>query len=123
MLAALFTFFNACRGNGGEGNITVTALHAKLTSAKPPVVIDVRNPDELKGPLGSLDVAINIPLPELEGRLKEFERFKNKEVVVICRSGNRSGKAVTLLQAKGIKATNIAGGMIAWRDAFGTKNK
>ena len=109
--------------NGGEGDMTVSVLREKLAGAKPPVVIDVRNPDELKGPLGALDVAINIPLPELEGRLKEVERFKNKDIVVICRSGNRSGKAVKLLQAKGLKATNIAGGMIAWRDAFGTSNK
>lgn len=123
MLSAFFAFFTSCRGNGGEGDITVAALREKLASAKPPIVIDVRNPDELKGPLGALDVVVNIPLPDLESRIKEIERFKGKEVLLICRSGNRSGKAVKLLQAKGIKATNVAGGMIAWREAFGSKNK
>ena len=123
MLAAFFAFFTSCRGNGGEGDITVAALREKLASAKPPIVIDVRNPDELKGALGALDVVVNIPLPDLESRIKEIERFKGKELLIICRSGNRSGRAVKLLQAKGIKATNVAGGMIAWRDAFGAKNK
>ena len=121
MLASFVAFFNACRG--GDGDQTVATLHGKLITGTPPVIIDVRNPDELRGSLGVLDGALNIPLPDLERRIHELDRYKDRELFVICRSGNRSAKAVKLLRAKGLAAVSVGGGMMAWRDAFGAVNK
>lgn len=77
-------------------------------------VLDVRQPEEwneLHVPGATL-----IPLDQLPQRVSEVP--KDKEIVVICRSGNRSqaGRDI-LLQAGYEKVTSVSGGMIAWRNA------
>jgi rhodanese-related sulfurtransferase len=73
-------------------------------------LIDVRNPDEyeqdnLKG--------ILIPLPELAHRLNEID--PNKDIIVHCQHGIRSGKAVQLLQTAGFKnVQSLQGGLSAY---------
>ncbi|RMF41614.1 MAG: rhodanese-like domain-containing protein [Anaerolineae bacterium] len=59
--------------------------------------------------------AILIPLDELPNRLSELP--KDAEIVVICRSGNRSAVATDILRQNGFNATSVAGGMNAWRAA------
>jgi adenylyltransferase/sulfurtransferase len=55
-----------------------------------------------------------IPLSELESRIDELNEHKNREVIVYCRSGNRSGKATNILREDGFQAFNMSGGMLAW---------
>ncbi len=59
--------------------------------------------------------AVLIPLDELPNRLSELP--KDQEIVVICRSGNRSAVATDILRQNGFNATSVAGGMNAWRAA------
>ncbi len=59
--------------------------------------------------------AVLIPLDELPSRLNELP--KDREIVVICRSGNRSAVATDILRQNGFNATSVAGGMKAWRAA------
>jgi len=60
-----------------------------------------------------------IPLPELHSRLTELEPEREKEIVVICRSGARSGSAVKFMQEQGFsKAINLRGGLLAWSDTI-----
>lgn len=57
-----------------------------------------------------------IPLDELEGRLDELP--KGEEIVVVCRSGNRSQAGRDILLSNGFdQATSVAGGLNAWREA------
>lgn len=79
------------------------------------VVLDVRTPQELEGPLGKIDGVINIPVQELEQRVGELEKYKDKEIIVICRTGNRSGRGTDILIEHGYKAKNVLGGMTAFR--------
>lgn len=79
------------------------------------VVLDVRTNAELTGPLGKLDGIINIPVQKLEASVNELAKYKNKEIAVICRSGNRSLFATQFLIGKGFNAKNVLGGMIAFR--------
>ncbi|NNE72889.1 MAG: rhodanese-like domain-containing protein [Acidimicrobiales bacterium] len=73
-------------------------------------LIDVREPHELAR--GTLPGAINIPLDSLAGRLGELD--KNRRVVLLCRSGGRSGIAAELLTASGFTdVVNLTGGMLA----------
>ncbi|MDD4964777.1 MAG: rhodanese-like domain-containing protein [Gallionella sp.] len=59
-----------------------------------------------------------IPLGELSGRLQEVVAYKDKPIVVICRSGRRSAKAVQLLKEAGYsQVSNISGGITAWGKA------
>lgn len=78
------------------------------------VVLDVRTPQEFKSETGHLKDAILIPVQELESRLKELEPYKNKTIIAVCRSGNRSGKAAALLKEKGFEAFNLEGGILKW---------
>ena len=79
------------------------------------VVLDVRPTEEFAA--GHLPGALNIPMHELEKRLRELP--KRKEVVAYCRGPYclMSYDAVTLLRKKGIKARRLEAGMPEWRAA------
>jgi len=71
----------------------------ELIKEKKGTLIDVREPMELMLD-GKIDDAINIPLGEIEERIEEIQLFE-KPLILFCRSGNRSGKAIELLSSKG----------------------
>ena len=67
---------------------------------------------------GHILSARNIPLDQLEARLKEIERYKEKPVIVSCAVGNRAGSAASLLRKQGFtNVVNLSGGIAAWRQA------
>jgi rhodanese-related sulfurtransferase len=72
-------------------------------------LLDVRNTAELA--VESVSGAINIPLPQLRSRLGELPR--DKEILVICRSGQRAYYATRILLQNGFKARNLSGGMLS----------
>ncbi len=75
------------------------------------VIVDVREPYELRE--GYIPGAVHIPLRSLSPRMKELD--PSKEIVVVCRSGNRSITAVQFLQQGGFpQVSSMAGGMIGW---------
>ena len=73
------------------------------------LVIDVRSADEYAA--GHIKHAINIPLEQLESRLDEINAYKDKNVVLYCNTGNRSGKALDLLKQKGFNVLMNAPGV------------
>lgn len=95
-------------------SITVEQLKKEMKENSEIIILDVRTPQELEGPLGHIEGVINIPVQILEERISELEKYKDKEIIVICRSGNRSGIASGILFKKGYKATNVEGGMRAY---------
>jgi len=77
-------------------------------------IVDVREQDEYRGPLGHIKGSSLIPLHELPARAGELA--KDRPVVTVCRSGARSAQAVVLLQKAGFKdVANLQGGMLRWR--------
>lgn len=76
-------------------------------------MLDVREYDEWQS--GRAPHAMLIPLSELEGRLDELPDVS--PLVVACRSGERSSRAVAFLRAKGFDAVNLEGGMVAWQNS------
>lgn len=86
------------------------------------VLVDVREPDELKGPEGYIEEAILATLgPALSHFLQEAD--PQAEYVLICRSGKRSARACEVAHLLGLKAYNMAGGMIAWQEMEGDQSK
>jgi rhodanese-related sulfurtransferase len=80
------------------------------------VVLDVRDATEYAS--GHVINSRNIPLGELDARAAELEKHKAKPVILVCDTGNRSGKAVAVLRRLGIKEVfNLSGGIGAWRQA------
>ena len=113
--------FVGCAQTDDKNAITVDQLREMMRDDSNMVLLDVRNPYELKEKsLGHIDGVLNIPLPELEKRLSELDEFKDKDIAVICRSGRRSGIATDLLLKNGFNAVNVLGGMVQYR---ATENK
>jgi rhodanese-related sulfurtransferase len=85
-------------------------------------LVDVREPHELSGPLGRIDGVENIPLLQLLAQTDEFD--KSQDLVLICRSGRRSGQAARLLHEAGMQAVaSVEGGMIAYNlEVLGNKD-
>jgi rhodanese-related sulfurtransferase len=77
------------------------------------LLIDVRTPDELTGPLGKIPQAQNVPMEVLKRNPEQFPR--NKTLVLICRSGHRSLDAADLLAEHGYVVYSVDGGMQSWR--------
>ena len=71
-------------------------------------VVDVRTTDEYKG--GHYPGAINVPLDEVPQRIDEFKNMQ-QPIVAYCRSGNRSGMAVSILKKSGLTNVHNGGGL------------
>jgi rhodanese-related sulfurtransferase len=91
------------------------ALRFRLDSAVPPLVIDVRRPDEFDGPLGHIDTARNIPLDQLAGHIHQLVG-EVRPLVLVCHTDRRSAAAAEQLRAAGLSDVGVLrGGMVAWR--------
>jgi len=96
-----------------DREITVKELKRKLDDGEDVVILDVREPHEYE--ISRLPGSRIIPLGELDERLSELSTAD--DLVVHCRSGSRSARAVRLLRKHGfLKAVNLKGGILAWSD-------
>lgn len=87
-------------------------LQEKIKGKEEITILDVREPAEYA--FGHILGAVNIPLGELENRFEELD--KNKEVHIICRTGNRSDLAAQKLAEKGYpNVKNVVPGMAEWK--------
>jgi rhodanese-related sulfurtransferase len=75
-------------------------------------IVDVREQYEFDA--GGIEGAIHIPLNSLMGGAGDDQLSKDKPVVVVCRSGNRSELGMLMLKARGYEAHNLEGGMEDW---------
>lgn len=96
---------------GGIPRTQPADLQKRLEQDPDIFILDVREPFEYRQ--GHIPGARLIPLGQLPARLKEIPQ--DKEIVVVCRSGNRSGQATGFLKRQGYNASNLVGGMLAWR--------
>ena len=103
----------------GVPEISVEDLKKKLDAHEDVFVLDVREPHEYK--ICNINGHL-IPLNDLPRRVQELDPAKDKEMVVHCRSGVRSAKAVGFLRQAGFnKVSNLAGGILAWADRIDPK--
>lgn len=96
---------------GAEWDIEPAQLAELLKSNNPPRLLDVREPHELE--ISRIPGAQLIPLGQLAGRLSELDSAE--ELVVFCKAGTRSARALELLTSAGFrKVKNLKGGINAW---------
>ena len=102
-----------CSQSPAGASVDVSVDEAlRLWQAKEAILIDVRTPAEYRD--GHIPGVVNIPLDELEKRLGEIP--KDKKVVLICRTGNRSAQGTKFLRSKGFdNVFNSTGGMSTWK--------
>ena len=98
--------------------ITADEVKFRLDSGEKLNLVDVREPHE--------NAEFNIggtllPLGKVQTmQIEDIDELKNEEVIVYCRSGNRSGQAALMLETFGFTdVKNLAGGMLAWKERFG----
>lgn len=88
----------------------------QLINRKDALVVDVRDTGEFEA--GHVAGARHVPEKQLTERLRELEKFRERPIIVTCRSGTRSGVAVQVLRRHGFKeAFNLGGGIAAWDQA------
>jgi adenylyltransferase/sulfurtransferase len=94
-------------------DITVKELKERMDTGDAPAVIDVREPNE--NAICRIPGATLIPLGQFAQQIASFD--KNQEIVVHCKSGGRSGRAVAWMKQQGFtNARNLTGGILAWID-------
>lgn len=91
-------------------DITVQEAFERMQDAQ---LVDVREDHEVAQ--GRIAGSVHIPLGQLGARLGELDR--DRPVIAICRSGNRSGSATRIFTLAGFSCENMAGGMLAWQSA------
>jgi len=102
-------------------NITAKQVYEKIQKGENLLLLDVRTEEEYHGPLGHIDSSLLIPLQDIARRYRELLPYKNREIIVYCRSGNRSQAATAFLMQKGFKVKNMLGGIKAWNRIINRK--
>jgi adenylyltransferase/sulfurtransferase len=96
-----------------DGDTTVDELKRRLDRKEEVFILDVRNPEEYQ--ICRIPGSTLLPLPMLGQRYRELD--PGREMVVHCKSGMRSQKAIQFLREQGFtKLKNLKGGILAWAD-------
>ena len=88
------------------------ALSTKLKGEKKPLVLDVRQPQEVAAE-GLIEGSLHIPMNDVPARLAELPR--DREIVAVCKRGQRSFNVAAWLKQQGYEALSLSGGLDAWR--------
>jgi len=102
------------RGAGGPSVNTLEAT--QLINRQDALMVDVREQAEYAQ--AHILNARWLPLSQIEARIGDIEKFKDKPVIVYCASGNRSSAAAATLRKSGFSnVSNLSGGFAAWQQA------
>lgn len=98
---------------GSLAETTREELQAQLAGAAAPLVLDVRTPAEYAA--GHIPGAVNIPHDRVAARLGELRPYREREIVLYCKSGRRAGIAADVLAQAGFsRLRHLAGDMPGW---------
>lgn len=120
LAVALSILGYGCAGVGSQNrsgykDISQAEVREMLKSQAPPVIIDVRTPEEYHGELGHIAGARLLPLQTIADSLSALSVYKDSTLILVCRSGRRSAVAAEMLAKAGFKEIhNLKGGMISW---------
>ena len=116
ILNGVMVFLPGDRSDPAQGNAVDPLAATAMINHEDAVVVDVRSMAEFKD--GHIVNAVNIPLNSLGNSIKQLEKYRNRPIVAVCRSGSRSGAACGLLRKNGFEnVKNLRGGMLAWESA------
>ncbi|MFV1992868.1 MAG: rhodanese-like domain-containing protein [Acidiferrobacterales bacterium] len=115
LLVVLYLLYGSAITQKLMGINAVSAFEAvRLMNQEKAVLIDVCEDNEYKE--GHILNSVNMPLSGLSKRMGEMDKHKAKPVIISCRTGNRSGRAASMLRKNGFESVHIlTGGMTAWK--------
>jgi rhodanese-related sulfurtransferase len=95
-------------------DLNAKQFYEMMQKEKDVIILDVRTPQEYQE--GHISNAINIPVQILGQQLDKLKNFKDKKILVYCRSGHRSAIASQILDRAGFKNVyNLKGGLFEWK--------
>jgi rhodanese-related sulfurtransferase len=95
-------------------DLNAKQFYEMMQKEKDVIILDVRTPQEYRE--GHISNAINIPVQILGQQLNKLNNFKDKKILVYCRSGHRSAIASQILDRAGFKNVyNLKGGLFEWK--------
>jgi rhodanese-related sulfurtransferase len=102
------------QGAGGSGISTLQAT--QLINQQEALVLDVRSGDEYAR--GHILNARSVPAAQLESRMRELDKFKNRPLILSCQNGTASGAVSAALKKAGFaQVFTLSGGVAAWEQA------
>jgi phage shock protein E len=113
LIFSLVLFITSCLAQDFP-SVSAEQAYKMKSDSDSVVFVDVRTVDEFTGPLGHVEDAILIPLDKLEDEIHTLDQYKDQNIIVYCRSGNRSQSGTRILRENGFKAINMLGGIKAW---------
>jgi len=96
----------------GIQNYSASEAYNKTKSSRNSILLDVRTNQERKERM--IKGSYHIPLHEIGSRINELNKFKDKEIICYCRTGNRSVSAASKLKKNGFNSANMRGGINSW---------
>jgi rhodanese-related sulfurtransferase len=119
-MVALIYLLAFSKTGGTMNTYSVKQLKEKIDNGDALIILDVRTPQEFNGEFGHIENAILIPVQELQYRIGELDAYRDKEIVAICRTQNRSRVAASILKDAGFdRIAYTHGGMVEWNRHFG----
>ena len=110
LLLALIAF-NESRTTGNSVNVPETV---RLMNRDEAITLDIR--DRKNFTQGHITGSINIPTANLDTRIQELDKHKNKKIIVVCNTGSSTGIAIAKLQKAGFEqALRLKGGIMQWQ--------
>jgi len=110
---AIFFLLSSAVGLAQVTDISQVELMQRIKTNQAGLILDVRSTGEYAE--GHIPGAINIPHDQLGSRLAEIGSYKDKDIVLYCRSGRRAGVAADTLRAAGFgKLLHLDGDMNGW---------
>jgi rhodanese-related sulfurtransferase len=99
----------------GAKNVSVQQA-VQLINRKDALVLDIRDAAEFAS--GHIPNSRHIPAAEIEKRVKELEKYKERPIVLSCRTGNRAALACAILKKNGFQEVfTLKGGVVGWQQA------
>lgn len=112
LILALIAYIAYSRGWIFANFKTISASESLQMIEQGAILLDVRTLAENK--VEHIEDSILIPLHELEATISKLQAYKDKDIIVYCRSGNRSVSASRILASHGYRPYNMRGGIIEW---------
>jgi rhodanese-related sulfurtransferase len=94
--------------------LTPAEVEARLANDSTIVLLDVRTPAEWESTTGHLRGALLIPVQDLAARIGELAAYRQRPIIIYCRTQNRSAHAASYLSDQGFTATYMTGGITRW---------
>ncbi len=97
------------------GRTDAVSVRQRASQNASSAILDVRSLDEYRGELGHISGSVNIPLADLPATLSRLEPYRDKGIVIVCRTDRRSAKAAEVLASAGFREIEVLeGGMELW---------